>query len=280
MAASTEKAARLRLLHEQPGVLLCGNAWDIGTARLIAHLGYPVVETSSAGLAFATGRPDAAGLIGRMEMLDSVAAIAAAVEVPVSADLENGFGDSPDAVAETVVLASARGIAGGSIEDATGRPDDPVYPYELALARIRAATVAARGRFLLTARCDAFMHGRADLDEVIRRLRGFEAAGADVLAAPGLPDKAAMQAVLAAVRRPVALFVGLSAWQPDLAELAELGVKRVSVGSGLARAALSGFLTAAREAKEQGTFTAVGQAVPFRELNALFRQLSGRDQAG
>ena len=280
MSISTAKATLFRSLHERPGVVLCGTAWDVGTARLTAHLGFEAVDTSSAGLAFSTGRPDAAGLISRVELLDSVAAIAAGVDVPVNADLENGFGDAPDHVAETIMLAAARGIAGGSIEDATGRAGDPLYAYDLAVARIRAAAQAARGRFVLTARCDAWMHGGHDLQEVIRRLKGFEDAGADVLAAPGLPDKAALQAVLSAVHRPVATFVGISAWQPDLAELAAMGVKRVSVGSGLARVALTNFMEAAREVKEKGTFTAIGRSVPFGELNRLFRSLhDGRQGA-
>ncbi len=267
------KAATLHELHRNPGVLLCGNAWDVGTARLVAHMGFPAIETSSAGLAFATGRPDAEGLITRTEMLESLGRIAAAVAVPVTADLENGFGDAPETVAETIALGMAFGLAGGSIEDATGRPDSPTYDIDLAADRIRAAAAAADGRFVLTARCDAYMHGRGDLADVIRRLQAYQEAGADVLAAPGLPSRTDLETLVRAVDRPVAVFVGLSDWQPDLAALTDIGVKRVSVGSGLARAALTGFLTAAREIKETGTFNQVAAAVPFRELNALFRTL-------
>ena len=273
---STIKAEAFRALHEQPGPFLSGTAWDIGTARLIAHLGYPAVETSSAGLAFSTGRPDAEGLLTRAEMLDSLGAMAAAVAVPLNADLENGFGDSAAMAAETIQLAMRRGIVGGSIEDATGRADDPIYSIEHAAERIAAAAAAARGgpfRFTLTARCDAYMHGRSDLDDVIRRLRAYQAAGADVLAAPGLPDKASVRAVVQALDRPVAMFVGLSPWLPDLTELGEVGVKRVSAGSGLVRAALTGFLTAAREVREQGTFGWLAGVTPFSEFNALFRRL-------
>jgi 2-methylisocitrate lyase-like PEP mutase family enzyme len=268
------KAATLLALHHAPGVLLCGNAWDVGTARLIAHLGFPAIETSSAGLAFSTGRPDAEGLITRTEMLESLGRIAAAVPVPVTADLENGFGDAPERVAETIALARALGLAGGSIEDATGRPDSPLYDIGPAAERIRAAVEAADGRFVLTARCDAYMHGGGDLADVIRRLQAYQEAGADVLAAPGLPTRDDLETLVRAVDRPVAVFVGISDWQPDLAVLTEIGVKRASVGSGLARAALTGFLAAAREIKDAGTFNQVAAAVPFGQLNALFRTLN------
>ncbi len=267
------KAATLHALHRNPGILLCGNAWDVGTARLIAHLGFPAIETSSAGLAFATGRPDAEGLITRTEMLESLGRIAAAVSLPVTADLENGFGDAPTKVAETIALAMAFGLAGGSIEDATGHAEAPNYDIGLAAERIRAAAEAADGRFVLTARCDAYMHGRGELRDVIRRLQAYQEAGADVLAAPGLPTREDLETMVREVDRPVAVFVGLSTWQPDLAALTEIGVKRASVGSGLARAALTGFLSAAREIKESGTFNQVATAVPFRDLNALFRTL-------
>lgn len=268
------KAATLHELHRNPGILLCGNAWDVGTARLVAHLGFPAIETSSAGLAFSTGRPDAEGLITRTEMLESLGRIAASVAVPVTADLENGFGDAPATVAETIALAMAFGIAGGSIEDATGRADSPAYEIGLAAERIRAAAETAGGRFVLTARCDTYMHGRGALPDVIRRLQAYQEAGADVLAAPGLPSREDLETLVREVDRPVAVFVGLSAWQPDLAALTEIGVKRASVGSGLARAALTGFLSAAREIAESGTFTQVAAATPFRELNALFRTLN------
>jgi 2-methylisocitrate lyase-like PEP mutase family enzyme len=272
----SKRAAQLRLLQARPGPLLVGAAWDIGTARLLAHLGYEAVETSSAGLAFSTGRPDAAGLLGRDEVLDSAAAVAAAVDVPVSADLENGFGDDPALVAETIRMADARGIAGGSIEDATGRTDHSLYPLGQAVARIRAAAEAAGGGFMVTARCDGFMHGHRDLSEVILRLRAYQDAGADVLGAPGLPDRASVEAVVGALDKPVVVYVGQSDWKPDLAEMAALGVKRVTVGSGLVRVAWTGFMAAAREAQEQGTFTRVAQADPYSAFTELFRALHAR----
>lgn len=269
----SDRAARFRALHAQPGLLLCGNAWDVGTARIAAHLGFPAIETSSAGLAFATGRPDAKGLLGREEMLASLGAIAAAVPVPVSGDLENGFGDAPATVAETIRMAIDIGLAGGSIEDATGHPDSPLYPLEQATDRVRAAAEAAGARFVLTARCDAFMHARGDLAEVIRRLRAYQDAGAEVLAAPGLPDRAAVEAVARALDKPLALYVGLGAWRPDATELAAAGVKRASVGSGLARVAWTAFIAAARDVRESGRFTAVAEAMPFATLNDLFARL-------
>jgi 2-methylisocitrate lyase-like PEP mutase family enzyme len=271
----TTQADHFRSLHARPGVLLCGNAWDVGTARLIQHVGFPAIETTSAGLSFATGRPDAAGLLTRVEMLDSAAAIVAGVSIPVSADLENGFGDSPESVAETILMAMDRGLAGGSIEDATGRPDNPQYPFEAAVDRVRAAVEAAGTGFVLTARCDGYMHGRGDLADVIRRLQAFQEAGAEVLAAPGLPDRAAVETVARALDKPLALYVGLGEWQPDLSDLAAVGVKRASVGSGLARVAMTAFLDAATEIQATGRFTAIAGARPFREMNALFRLLNG-----
>lgn len=266
---------RLRALHARPGPLLSGGAWDAGSARLMAHLGYDALETSSAGLAFSTGRPDAAGLLTRDEILANAGAVAAAVAVPVSADLENGFGADPATVAETIGMAEALGIAGGSIEDATGDAAHPIYDFDHAVERIGAAVQAAGGRFVVTARCDAFMHTSGDLNEVVRRLRAFEAAGADVLAAPGLPDRSAIETVVRAVSKPVAVYAGLSQWQPTVADLTAIGVRKIGAGSGLARVALTALLAAAREIRETGDFRRVYEAEPFRDLNELFRSLNG-----
>jgi len=271
-----KRAEQLRLLQARPGPLLIGPAWDIGTARLLAHLGYEAIGTSSAGLAFSTGRPDAAALLGRDEILDSAAAVAAAVDVPLTADLENGFGDDPAVVAETIRMADARGIAGASIEDATGRTDHSLYPLDQAVARIQAAAEAAGGGFMITARCDGFINGHRNLNEVILRLRAYQDAGADVVGAPGLPDRASVEAVVRALHKPVVVFVGQSDWKPDLAEMAALGVKRVTLGSGLARVAWTGFMAAAREAQEQGTFTRVAQADPYSAFNEVFGALHER----
>lgn len=266
-------AETFRALHAQPGLLLCGSAWDAGTARITADLGFPALETTSAGFAFSTGRPDAKGLLQRDEMLTSLSAIAAAVPIPVGADLENGFGDAPEDVAETIRQAIDCGLAGGSIEDVGGGRADPLYPLDHAVARIAAAVRAGGERFVLTGRCDAFMHGRGDLGLVIERLQAYADAGAEVLAAPGLPDRAAVETVVKALRKPFAIYVGLSAWRPDVAELAGIGVKRAASGSGLARVAWSAFIEAATEIRRSGTFTHVAAARPFPELNGLFGRL-------
>ena len=266
-------AETFRALHAQPGLLLCGSAWDAGTARIAADLGFPALETTSAGFAFSTGRPDAKGLLQRNEMLTSLSAITAAVPIPVSADLENGFGDAPDDVAETIRQAIAIGLAGGSIEDVGGSHTDPLYPLDHAIARVRAAVRTAGDRFVLTARCDAFMHGRGDLGLVIERLQAYAEAGAEVLAAPGLPDRASVETVVKALRKPFALYVGLGAWRPDTAELAAIGVKRAASGSGLARVAWSAFIEAATEIRNAGTFTRVAAARSFPELNGMFGRL-------
>jgi 2-methylisocitrate lyase-like PEP mutase family enzyme len=276
MSTQAEKATRLRDLHAAPGAFLAGNAWDAGTARLLAHVGFGVVETSSAGVMFARGWPDGDGLASRELMLENARAVARAVDVPVIADLENGFGHRPEDVAETIRLAAETGIVGGSIEDATGDRSDPIYPFDHAVARIRAGAEAARALpfpFLLTARADQFMHGRPDLAEVIRRAQAFEEAGADVILAPGLADKEEIETLAHALDRPLAVIMGLSSYRPSLTELGWIGVKRVSVGSALSRVALTAFLTAAREMREHGTFGFAADAIPFAELNGLFRQL-------
>lgn len=277
MPTQAEKAARLRDLHAAPGAFLAGNAWDAGTARLLAHIGFAVVETSSAGVMFARGWPDGDGLASRELMLDNARAVAGAVDVPVIADLENGFGHRPEDVAETIRQAAETGIVGGSIEDATGDRSDPIYPFDLAVARIRAGAEAASALpfpFLLTARADQFMHGRPDLAEVIRRAQAFQEAGADVILAPGLADKEEIESLALALDRPLAVIMGLSGYRPSMTELGWIGVKRVSVGSALSRVALTAFLSAAREMHEHGTFGFAGDAMPFGEMNGLFRRLN------
>ena len=272
------KAARYRALHAAPGAFISGGCWDAGSARLLAHVGLQAVETSSAGVMFARGWPDGDGLATRELMLDNARAVAAAIDAPVAADLENGFGDSPATVAETIRLAGETGIVGGSIEDTTGNRDDPIHPFDLAVERVRAGVEAARRLsfpFTLTARADQYMHGRPDLAETIRRAQAFQEAGADVIMAPGITGRAEIEALCGALDRPVAVIVGLSDYRPDMAEFAALGVKRVTVGSALARVALTGFLKAARELQETGTFGFTQDLIPFGELNDLFRTLHG-----
>ncbi len=251
-----EKARRLRALHERDGAFIIPNPYDVGTARLLAHLGFEALATTSAGYAFTIGKRD--GGLTREEALDGASAIATATDLPVSADLEHGFGDPPEAAAETIRMTAAVGVVGGSIEDSTGRADSPIYELELAAERVRAAAEAARSLpfpFTLTARAENYLHGRPDLKDTIRRLQAYQEAGAGVLYAPGLTTKDDIAAVVSSVSRPVNVLMGLPGVHMTLAELSSLGVKRVSVGSGLSRAALGAFVRAAREMRESGTFT-------------------------
>ncbi|HEY1902901.1 MAG TPA: isocitrate lyase/phosphoenolpyruvate mutase family protein [Terracidiphilus sp.] len=271
MGTQTEKALAFRALHQRNEAFIIPNPFDVGTARLLAHLGFEALATTSAGYAFSVGRRD--NTIGRDEMMRHVSALAAATSLPVSADLENGFGDAPEFVAETIRLAAAAGVAGGSIEDSTGRPDHPIYEFEHAVDRVRAASEAAHALafpFTLTARCENFLVGRVDIHDTIRRLRAYQEAGADVLYAPGLATEEDIAAVVRSVDRPVNVLMGLQGAQLNLAALSKLGVKRVSVGSSLSRAALGGFLRAAREMREHGTFMFAQEAVSYREISEVF----------
>ena len=271
MQTQTQKAAAFRALHEREGAFIIPNPWDIGTARLLAHLGFEALATTSAGYAFSVGRRD--NTVGREEMMEHVSSIVAATDLPVSADLENGFGDRPETVAETFRMAAEAGLAGASIEDFTGRAEDPLYEVELAAERVRAAVEVARALpfpFTVTGRAENFLVGRPDLQDAIRRLQAYQEAGADVLYAPGLTSREDIAAVVRSVDRPVNVVMGLQGVQLGLAELAEIGVKRVSVGSALSRAALGAFLRAGREMRERGTFTFAEEAVNYRELSAMF----------
>jgi 2-methylisocitrate lyase-like PEP mutase family enzyme len=271
MATQFEKATAFRALHERDGAFIIPNPWDIGTARLLAHLGFEALATTSAGYAFSVGRPDYS--IGRDEMLAHVRDIVYATDLPVSADLENGFGDDPAAAAETYRLAAATGLVGGSIEDATGRKEDPIYEHKLAADRVRAVVEAVRSLpfpFTVTGRAENYLWGRPDLKDTIRRLQAYQDAGADVLYAPGLTSKEDIATVVRSVDRPVNALMGLQGVQLSLADLSAIGVKRVSVGSALSRAALGAFLRAAREMRERGTFAFAAEAVSYRDLSAMF----------
>lgn len=269
-----QRGEAFRELHRRRGIFAIPNPWDAGSAIALAQMGFEALATTSAGLAYTLGRPDGHNAVSRDETLANAAAIAAATPLPVSADLENGFGDSPDACALTIRSAGATGIVGGSIEDATGRADEPIYALDAAIARVRAAVAAARAlpfAFTLTARAENFLHGRADLDDTIRRLVAFAEAGADVLFAPGLRSRDDIAAVVRAVApRPVNVIMGLVGAPLGLVELETLGVKRVSVGSSLARAAFGAFLRAAREIRERGSFGYAADAAPYAELNRVF----------
>ena len=250
-----DKALRFRALHAGPGAFVFPNPWDAGSARLLAGLGFEALATSSAASANTLGRRD--GRVTRDEALAMARAIVLAVDLPVAADLENGFGDDPAVAAETVRLAAGVGLAGGSIEDAPGDKDQPVYAFDHAVARVAAAARAARALpfpFTLTARAENFIRNHADLGDTIKRLQAYEQAGADVLFAPGLPDLAAVRAVCAAVTKPVNFMVGIKGKSFSVAELAAAGVRRICLSTSLYRAAVTGFLAAAREVREQGTF--------------------------
>jgi 2-methylisocitrate lyase-like PEP mutase family enzyme len=274
MRTQAEKAAAFRALHERPGAFIIPNPWDAGTAKLLASLGFEALATTSLGLANSLGRPDGAGVVSREEVLDNCRLIAAATDLPVNADLENGYAHEPRAAAEMIRLASGAGIVGGSIEDATGDPQNPIYDFALAVERVQAAVETGRSLpvpFVLTARAENLLHGRPDLDDTIRRLQAFEKAGADVLYAPGLRDIPTIRTVVRAVGKP--LNVVMSAADPAItqAQLAEAGVKRISVGGALSRLALAAFLKGAREMKDAGGFTWVRDTVPTKDLKTVFR---------
>jgi 2-methylisocitrate lyase-like PEP mutase family enzyme len=275
MSSQARRAEAFRALHQRPRIFAIPNPWDAGSAKILAALGFEALATTSAGLAFSLGKPDGQRALSRDETLANARAIVDATPLPVSADLENGFGDAPEACAETIRLAAAAGLAGGSIEDATGRADAPIYPFEAALERVRAAVAAARALplpFTLTARAENFLHGIADLKDTLRRLEAYADAGADVLYAPGLTKLDDIAAVVRAVApRPVNAVMGLAGATTSLAALEQIGVRRVSVGSALARAAYGAFLRAAREIREQGTFGFADAAVPFADINAMFK---------
>jgi len=255
MTTQTEKAALFRKMHEERRAFVMANAWDAGSARRLTSLGFEALGTTSAGLALSLGLDD--GEVGRDGTLANALTIVRATHLPVSADLENCFADDPAGCAETIHYAIDVGLAGGSIEDATGRPDDPIYPFELAVARVRAAAEEAHGGgrdFVLTARAENFLHGRSDLDDTIARLRAFAEAGADVLFAPGLPDLFSVKAICEAVGKPVNVLMGLSAPPLSAADLASVGVARISLGSALARTAEAAMVHAASWIRERGTF--------------------------
>lgn len=267
-----EKGRRFRALHERKGAFIIPNPYDVGTAHLLAHLGFEALATTSAGYAFTLGHRD--GALTREQTLAGAQAIATAADLPVSADLEHGFGDAPDVAAEAIRMAAAAGVVGGSIEDSTGRSDSPIYELELAAERVRAAVAAARALpfpFTLTARAENYLHGRTDVHDTIKRLQAYQDAGADVLYAPGLTTKEDIATVVGSVDRPVNVLMGLAGVELSLAELSAIGVKRVSVGSGLCRAALGGFLRAARQMRDSGTFAFAADAVgSISELSKNF----------
>lgn len=266
------KGEAFRALHERPRAFVVPNPWDAGSARLLAAQGFEALATTSAGLAFAAGRPDGANRLSREESLANAAAIAAATALPVTADLESGFGERPEEVAETFRLAAAAGLVGGSIEDATGRPDEPVAPIGAAAERVAAAVEAARAApfpFTVTARAENFLYGRPDLADTIARLRAYQDAGADVLYAPGLPSAQALREVCASVGRPVNVLAAGPLLALSADELESCGARRISLGSALVRAALAALLEGAAEITGKRTFSFAERALPYAEANRM-----------
>ena len=272
MRTQKQKAEAFRALHARKQAFIIPNPWDVGTARILARLGFEALATTSAGFAFSSGVPD--NQVGRERMLEHVAEIAEATDLPVSADLENGFGDDPESVAETIRLAAAAGVCGGSIEDSIDRPGEKVYELAHAVDRVRAAVEAARSLplpFTLTARAENYLVGIPDLKDTIRRLQAYQEAGADVLYAPCISTREEITAIVGAVDRPVNFLMGTQPQQFSLAELSDMGVRRISVGSALATTALGAFLRGAREMKERGTFTYARDSAGFGEISNLLK---------
>jgi 2-methylisocitrate lyase-like PEP mutase family enzyme len=266
------KAKIFRDLHHRDHAFIIPNPWDIGSARILEHFGFEALATTSMGYAFSIGRRD--NTLTRDQVIQHVRTIAASTSLPLSTDLENGFGDTPEDCAETIRLASAAGAVGGSIEDATERDDDPIYDLKFAAERVRAAAEAARSLpfpFTLTGRAENYLHGRPDLKDTIKRLQAYQEAGADVLYAPALATKEDIATVVKSVDRPVNVLMGLAGVQLSLADLSALGVKRVSVGSTLCRTALGAFLRAVHEMKEQGSFNFANDAAKSGEVTEIFK---------
>ncbi|WP_119269285.1 isocitrate lyase/PEP mutase family protein [Taklimakanibacter deserti] len=271
MATQLEKAETLRALHHRGCAFIIPNPWDAGSARLLADAGFEALATTSAGIAFSRGLPD--GILDTDAILANAVEIAQAVNLPVSVDLEHGYGDTPESVERTIRRTLDLGLAGGSIEDSTGRPDAPIYEFGLAVERIRAAADAVRGQaipFQLVARAENFLHGRPDLADTIRRLQAFQEAGADVLYAPGLRTAEQIRDVVGSIDRPLNVVMGLVGADLTVDQLSKLGVARISIGSALARRIYGAVIDAAAEMMEKGSFTFAEAATPMQRLNGIF----------
>jgi 2-methylisocitrate lyase-like PEP mutase family enzyme len=265
MRTQAEKAAIFRQLHDEPGTFIIPNPWDAGTARLLASLGFEALATTSLGLANTHGRAN----VSADEIIDNCRMIASATDLPTNGDLENCGADEPEATAEMIRRACEAGCVGGSIEDFTGDHANPIYGFNLAVERVYAAVEMAKSLpipFVLTARAEALIHGSTDLDDTIKRLQAFEAAGADVLYAPGLKDLDTIRTVVSSVSKPVNVVMTHADPSITAADLAEVGVKRISVGGSISRFVLNAFMTAAREMSEHGAFTFVGENPPWKAL--------------
>ena len=270
MRSQAEKAAAFRALHERPGAFIIPNPWDAGTAKLLAALGFEALATTSLGLANMLGRADSA--VSRAEVIANCRAIAEATDLPVNVDLENCFAHAPAAAAEAIGLAAEAGAVGGSIEDSTGDAKNPIYEFDLAVARVRAAADLAHSLpvpFLLTARAENLLHGRNDMADTIRRLQAYEAAGADVLYAPGLRNLDEVRHVTGALKRPFNVVTGWLDPAITAAQLADAGAKRISVGGALSRLALAAFVNAGRAMKDGGSFAWMGDMMAFAEVRKM-----------
>jgi 2-methylisocitrate lyase-like PEP mutase family enzyme len=277
MPTQAETAAAFAELHRREGTFIIPNPWDVGSACLLAHAGFEALATSSAGYAFSIGKAD--GQVGRDQTIAHAAEVVAATGLPVSIDLENGFGDAPEDAAETIRLAATSGAVGGSIEDRTRRTEDPIYDPALAAERIRAAAEVVQSLpfpFMLTARAENYLVGKPDLKDTIERLQMYQEAGANVLYAPGLTTRDEITTLISSVDRPVNVLMGIKGVQLTLADLTAMGVKRISVGSTLARVALGAFLRAAHEMKDEGTFSFIDDAADSRMINSIFASLAKR----
>ena len=267
-----QKAEQFRKLHEETKTFVLPNPWDAGTAKALTALGFEALTTTSAGLAWTLGRTDGTRSVSRDEALTNAKTIVDATPLPVAADLENGYGDDPQTVAETIRLAAQAGLVGASIEDATGNENDPVYAFDFAVERVAAAAKAARSLpfpFMLVARAENLLQGIDDLDDTVRRLQAYEAAGADVLYAPMLPDAEAIQRVVKSLKKPVNVLAAGPILDMNVSVLAALGVRRISIGSGFTRVAFSSFIRAARDLHDNGSFNSIGSSMTFGEIASL-----------
>ncbi|MCP1850916.1 MULTISPECIES: isocitrate lyase/PEP mutase family protein [Bradyrhizobium] len=274
MRTQADKAARFRELHQRPGTFIIPNPWDAGTAKLLASMGFEALATTSLGLANTLGR----STVSLDEIIENCRVIAEATDLPVNADLEKCGADMPKLAAEAIRFAAEAGAVGGSIEDSTGDPQRPIYDFSLAVERVQAAVEAARALpfpFTLTARAENFLHGRKDLDDTIKRLQAFEAAGADVLYSPGLYDLATIKTVVSSINKPFNLVMGFADPTLTVEQLAAAGVKRISVGGAMQRHALAAFLRCAREMKDNGAFGFVRDMAPVKEVRAAFAAAKG-----
>jgi 2-methylisocitrate lyase-like PEP mutase family enzyme len=268
MRSQAELAEVFRALHERPGAFVIPNPWDVGSARVLAGMGFEALATTSSGFAYSIGRRD--NTVSRHDVMAHLRALVAAVDVPINADLGHAFGDDPATVAGTFREVSGLGVAGASVEDDSGDPAHPIYEFDLAVERVRAAAEVTRALpfpFMLTARAENFLHGLRDLADTIRRLQAFQEAGADVLYAPGISTREEITAVVSSVDRPVNVLIGMPGMALSAIELGDLGVKRISTGGALARAAIGALLRAAAEMRDSGTFSFTQDAASFRDVN-------------